>query len=87
MIGEYVATPDRVQALLWDGENYEEAKELLGDKLLQLAGDSLLLDSHDWHGDVEICRIGQMLVLDVKASKPYARVMDVDDFEREYESV
>ncbi|GAG51229.1 unnamed protein product [marine sediment metagenome] len=86
MIGEYVERPDRVQAMLWDGESYDAAKELLGDKLLDTPGDKLLIDTNHWSDGVEVARVGQMVVLNVKAEKPYARVMDLDEFEREYES-
>jgi len=87
MIGEYVAKPDRVLALVWDGTNYEEAKELLGDALLQRSGDSLIIVAKHWTDSVEIAALGKMIVLNIKAKEPYVQIMDPDEFEREYESV
>jgi len=81
MIGEYVAKPDRVLALVWDGTNYEEAKELLGDALLQRSDDSLIIVAKHWTA------LGKMIVLNIKAKEPYVQIMDPDEFEREYESV
>jgi hypothetical protein len=87
MVGEYVAKPDRVHAMLWDGENYEAAKELLGDRLLQQSGDNLVVLCERWSDNVELAKPGQMLVVNVKSKEQHVQVMDVADFEREYESV
>jgi len=87
MIGEYVAKPDRVLALMWDGTNFEAAKELLGDCLLQRSGDSLIVISKHWNDSVEMVSVGQMVVVNIKAKEPWVQVMDVEEFAREYESV
>ena len=87
MVGEYVARPGRVLALMWDGTNYEAAKEMLGDCLLQRSEDSLVIISKHWSDSVEVVPVGKMVVVNIKAKEPWVQVMDPEDFERDYESV
>jgi len=87
MIGEYVAKPDRVHAMLWDGWNYDAMKELLGDRLLQRSGDSLVVLQERWSDEVKLVPVGKLVLVNVKSKERYVQVMDPEEFGREYESV